>query len=105
MSEYQQYFNEYASVNSRWAAPEASECGCHGAGWWLSEVDTWHQCPYHGKDKRHPEDNSPLVEVTSENKGNSAEIKGEIISYCVHGKNMDVRCNACIVYASDEIKF
>lgn len=77
-SEGQSYYYNYAEAN-QWAHPEAGQCGCRGRGWWLSEVDTWHQCPYHGKGKPHPEDHgdyddspppvtppAPLVPATTE---------------------------------------
>jgi hypothetical protein len=52
-SEYTQYYHEVACGNS-WARENSQDCGCGGRGWWLSQVDTWHQCPYHGKDVPHP---------------------------------------------------
>lgn len=39
-----------------WATSNASDCPCHGHGWALSDVDTWHQCPVHFNGQRHPED-------------------------------------------------
>jgi hypothetical protein len=39
-----------------WKAEEASECGCRGRGYFLSDVDTWHYCSLHGSGKPHPED-------------------------------------------------
>lgn len=57
MSELEIYFNEYCKT-AAWARRAAEECGCRGRGWWLSEVDTWHQCPVHGAGKPHPEDDS-----------------------------------------------
>jgi hypothetical protein len=54
MCEYQQYYQSMCT--SYWAHENPSTCGCGGKGWKLSEVDTWHQCPYHGKDIPHPED-------------------------------------------------
>lgn len=35
---------------------DEEECLCHGHGWALSDVDTWHTCPIHYKGQRHPED-------------------------------------------------
>lgn len=54
MSELEQYYQEYACGNA-WIAEDASECGCRGRGWFLSQVDTWHRCPVHGKGAAHPE--------------------------------------------------
>lgn len=45
-------YNYMASGN--WAHPDESECPCRG-GWLLSDLDTWHQCPYHGHGVPHPE--------------------------------------------------
>lgn len=56
MSELQHYYSEYACGNA-WADPDIAQCGCGGRGWWSSQVDTWHKCPYHHKvGQRHPED-------------------------------------------------
>lgn len=60
MSEYQNYYDNFARANV-WASPVADECGCHGHGWWLSEVDTWHECPYHYAGQQHPEDDTDPV--------------------------------------------
>jgi hypothetical protein len=54
MSIHLHYYNEVARNSSTWAHPDRDLCGC-GGGWWLSEVDTWHKCPYHDKDATHPE--------------------------------------------------
>ena len=42
-----------------WAYPDAAHCACSGGGWVLSNWDTWHCCPYHGKGVPHPETESP----------------------------------------------
>ena len=39
---------------STWASSDPAECACQGKGWMLSNVDTWHQCPVHGKGVPHP---------------------------------------------------
>lgn len=39
---------DYAEVNPK-------NCGCRG-GWFLSDVDTWHQCPLHGHGVPHPDE-------------------------------------------------
>lgn len=57
MSELQQYYNDFCS--GYWADPDPNNCRCRGCGYVLSEVDTWHECPYHyKKGQRHPEDDS-----------------------------------------------
>jgi hypothetical protein len=58
MSELQIYYNECCLSNA-WAHEDESLCGCGGYGWWGSEVDTWHKCPFHAPDARHPEDDDP----------------------------------------------
>lgn len=37
------------------ANEDAAQCGCRGHGWFLSQVDTWHECPVHYTDQPHPE--------------------------------------------------
>jgi hypothetical protein len=40
-----------------WADPDPKQCRCRGSGYALSDLDTWHQCPYHWtKQTRHPEE-------------------------------------------------
>lgn len=42
------------------AHPDASQCGCRGSGYYLSQLDTWHECPYHHvAGQAHPEDPGP----------------------------------------------
>lgn len=53
MSEYTAYYQ--AISTGYWADEDAERCPCHGGGWFLSQVDTWHRCPIHGFDKIHPE--------------------------------------------------
>lgn len=53
-SEHQAYYEAFRT--GYWAADDPSDCRCHGSGWALSEVDTWHECPVHYKGQRHPED-------------------------------------------------
>lgn len=52
---YTHYYQEVACNSSTWSHEDAARCGCRGRGWWLSEVDTWHCCPCHGKGVPHPE--------------------------------------------------
>lgn len=57
LSEYTQY---YQAFSARLQQPEGlspDKCRCHGGGWILSDVDTWHKCPDHYKaGQPHPED-------------------------------------------------
>lgn len=53
MSELSHYYENFRT--GYWAHPEPNQCRCGGRGWVLSEVDTWHKCPYHGKNATHPE--------------------------------------------------
>ena len=46
MSEIQQYMDEYVG-RAAWARESIFECGCRGTGWFLSAVDTRHECPAH----------------------------------------------------------
>ena len=55
MSELQHYFSEFCQSGA-WVREKASECGCGGHGWFLSEVDTFHQCRVHYTGQPHPED-------------------------------------------------
>jgi len=50
----QSYYNEFAA---NFADPDEKVCACRGSGWALSDLDTWHKCPYHCKaNTPHPED-------------------------------------------------
>jgi len=56
MSEQSNYYENYCRAGA-FASEDADECGCRGSGWFLSEVDTWHECPVHYvAGQRHPED-------------------------------------------------
>lgn len=51
----QQYYESF----SRLLVPESCHCLCGGSGWALSDVDTWHQCPFHYQGNQpHPEDDT-----------------------------------------------
>jgi hypothetical protein len=50
------YFHEVALNSTTWADVGHEACGCRGSGWWLSEVDTFHKCPFHAPDAPHPLD-------------------------------------------------
>lgn len=48
-------YNEFCQ--GYWADPDPKQCRCRGSGYALSDLDTWHQCPYHWtKQTRHPEE-------------------------------------------------
>lgn len=48
---------EYNYMQSgAWSEPESNRCPCRGSGWLLSDLDTWHACPEHHTDQRHPEE-------------------------------------------------
>ncbi len=50
-----------------WANLDPAHCACHGYGYALSEVDTWHKCPVHYvKGQRHPEDDCDDTEDSYE---------------------------------------
>ena len=55
MSEATLYYREVACNSTTWSHPDEAVCSCHGRGWWNSEVDTWHKCPFHAPDAVHPE--------------------------------------------------
>jgi hypothetical protein len=69
MSEYQLYYSEVARNSATWADPDASACGCKGRGWWCSEVDSVHSCPFH-------RDESPYPSPEEEPEGNYTLAKG-----------------------------
>jgi hypothetical protein len=54
MGDLQQCYE--AAERGMFADEDPAQCGCHGRGWFNSEVDTWHQCPVHYCGQRHPED-------------------------------------------------
>ena len=43
-----------------WAMENPAKCPCRG-GWLLSDYDTWHRCPLHGKGVPHPEGEDDAV--------------------------------------------
>lgn len=68
MSEYEQYYE--ACERGMFSDPDKQYCGCKGAGWFLSQVDTWHKCPEHYDGSPDPEsqqdyddDGSAAVEI------------------------------------------
>lgn len=58
-NEYQAHYYDFQT--GYWADEDPEKCWCHGSGWALSQVDTWHRCPFHGADARHPEDDNDEV--------------------------------------------
>lgn len=58
MSELQNYYDNYARANV-WADSDPERCGCHGSGWFLSDLDTFHRCPVHYTGQPHPEEDTP----------------------------------------------
>ncbi len=56
-SEMEQYFSDFSTrVNcGAFSDPDPDVCECRGSGWFLSSVDTWHECPAH-RGQPHPED-------------------------------------------------
>ncbi len=71
MSEYAQYYEAFCQ--GYWANENADHCRCHGGGWALSEVDTWHRCPIHGHGVPHPEDRDNELAFEDWAKANPAE--------------------------------
>lgn len=56
MSNYSEHDQYLASFQTGyWATEDEASCPCHGSGWALSEVDTWHECPVHFQGQTHPE--------------------------------------------------
>lgn len=53
MSDLQGYYEVMEAKG--WADPDPEVCLCEGRGWVLSDVDTWHSCPFHSDGKAHPE--------------------------------------------------
>lgn len=53
MSELQAYYDTFRT--GYWATENEGECLCHGRGWALSDVDTWHKCPVHFRGQLGPE--------------------------------------------------
>jgi hypothetical protein len=53
MSELAAYYEAFRT--GWWAMESADACPCHGSGWALSEVDTWHECRFHFAGQLHPD--------------------------------------------------
>lgn len=54
MSGMLEHIYEACCMPSLWADENPNICGCRGRGWMLSDLDTWHHCPIHGKGVPHP---------------------------------------------------
>jgi len=59
------YVNNYIRPGA-WAHPDTKECGCRGRGWWLSELDSWHECRYHHRGQPHPDEMHDVEDYASE---------------------------------------
>lgn len=64
MSELQLYYDNFKT--GYWAEEDAALCPCHGGGYALSEVDTWHKCPIHYAGQLSPDDLDSLSNATPE---------------------------------------
>lgn len=53
--EYKIYLDTFIQSAAFGDGRDAADCRCHGGGWLLSEVDTWHKCPDHFTGQIHPE--------------------------------------------------
>lgn len=49
---------DFAVRSGQLSDPDPAECGCRGSGWFLSDLDTWHECPAH-RGRPHPEFDDP----------------------------------------------
>lgn len=83
---------------------DESYCGCRGGGWFLSDLDTWHECPEH-PGRRHPEDNEPppdrpILCVTIEN-ADGSEYDG-LIGYESDGDRVHNDGHVLLLHDSDE---
>jgi len=58
MSMLQDIFN--SARRGDFAQEDKGLCGCRGSGWFLSGVDTWHECPVHFLGQPCPEDEGGL---------------------------------------------
>lgn len=57
MSSLENSYEGFRTHKELWSDPCPEACRCHGSGFALSDVDTWHTCPYHYvAGQRHPED-------------------------------------------------
>lgn len=54
MSFYPQIYQELRS--GQWADTHPDLCPCRGHGWLISDIESYHRCPFHGAGVPHPED-------------------------------------------------
>jgi hypothetical protein len=92
-SELQSYYDNFRT--GYWASLEESECPCHGGGWALSDVDTWHQCPIHYTGQAHPE---------SEEWDDSPEAQAERLAQSRQAVRREVECSSDIRSLSNETR-
>ena len=63
MCEYSQYYEAFTARLLHGEGLTPDRCRCHGGGWILSDLDTWHRCPDHYvPGQPHPEDDVPTDE-------------------------------------------
>lgn len=53
--ELQQAFEAFSTSPADWMDEDPAVCRCHGSGWAVSPVDTWHTCPIHYAGQMDPE--------------------------------------------------
>ncbi len=117
MSEHQNYYDNFARA-SIWANRDENVCGCKGSGWWLSELDTCHQCPFHFCGQPDPESEEEprvvcrLVQVDCTQSAVAtfrAYSKAVLISMFYEGEDTYVSSDGTTVcsapYTSDEDSF
>lgn len=46
-TEIEDYYGNCRQAIGYWADRDVNVCGCAGRGWFLSELDTLHECPFH----------------------------------------------------------
>jgi hypothetical protein len=96
MSELQAHYDMMRS--GCWATSNADECPCHGRGFALSEVDTWHKCPVHFEGQLHPEacegfeDESDYLAAEEESKAAFKKFQAARSASTFHG-NFDTYCS------------
>ena len=93
---------EMACYTSLWADEDPSRCGCRGRGWMLSDVDTWHQCPAHGRGVMHPEEAEYEAEIREEVES-AAKAAG--LSVEAYLASLDVAEPVAVVADDDGIPF
>lgn len=60
---------EYRWMNTgAWAEEDEKNCPCHGSGWCLSDLDTWHSCPVHNTGQMHPKKRDIYMDALEEHR-------------------------------------